>query len=102
MKRSAFERAQCHFLVVVVYNINVYIVYNKNYYIMSDASTDVKRRILSTLDERPMSLSELSRKLKLRRDFVSGYLEAMRYEGEVKVISVGRSKVYRPEKSKRK
>lgn len=83
-----------------MYNINVYIVYNKNYYIMSDASTDIKRRILSTLDEKPMSLSELSRKLKLRRDFVSGYLEAMRYDGEVRMISVGRSKVYRPKGKK--
>lgn len=67
---------------------------------MSDASTDVKRRILSTLNEKPMSLSELSRKLKLRRDFVSGYLEAMRHEGEVKVINVGRSKVYRPKEKR--
>jgi DNA-binding transcriptional regulator LsrR (DeoR family) len=45
-----------------------------------------------------MSVSELSRKLKLRREFVSGYLEAMRHEGEVKVMSIGRSKVYTPEK----
>jgi len=63
---------------------------------MSDAPTDVKRRILSTLKKKPMSLSELSRKLKLRRDFVSGYLESMRHEGEVRVVRVGRSKVYRP------
>ena len=72
------------------------------YYIMSDAQTDIKRRIISTIKNKPMSLSELSRKLKLRRDFVSGYLESMRHEGEVSVIRVGRSKVYRPKKGKGK
>ena len=88
--------------MISVRNINLYIVYNKKYYIMSDASTDTKRRILSTIKEKPMSLSELSRKLKLRRDFVSGYLEAMRHNGEVRVVLVGRSKVYRPKKGKGK
>lgn len=86
--------------MVIVYDINLYITYNAKYYIMSDASTDTKRRILSTLDKKPMSLSELSRKLKLRRDFVSGYLESMRHEGEVRVVRVGRSKVYRRKRKK--
>ncbi len=99
---SVFEYAQCHFQVIVEYDIMLYIAYNTKYYIMSDASTDIKRRIISTLKKEPMSLSELSRRLKLRRDFVSGYLEAMRHEGEVKVIRIGRSKVYRTKKGKRK
>ena len=84
------------------YYIILYIAYNMKYYIMSDASTDLKRRIISTIKKEPISVSELSRKLKLRRDFVSGYLESMRHEGEVRVIRVGRSKVYRPKKGKRK
>ena len=83
-----------------MYDINLYIAYNAKYYIMSDAPADTKRRILSTLDKKPMSLSELSRKLKLRRDFVSGYLESMRHEGEVLVVRVGRSKVYRRKRKK--
>ena len=62
---------------------------------MSEASADFKRKVISTLKGSPMSLSELSRKLKLRRDFVSGYLEAMRHEDEVRVATIGRSKVYR-------
>ena len=65
---------------------------------MTDPSGDIKRRIITTLSEKPMSLSELSRKLKMRRDFITGYLESMRHEGEVGVVKVGRSKVYRPEK----
>jgi DNA-binding transcriptional ArsR family regulator len=75
-------------------------VYNTKNYIMPGPSGDIKRRILSAVDKKPMSLSELSRKLKLRREFVSGYLEAMRHDGEVKVVKVGRSKVYRLKKKK--
>jgi len=65
---------------------------------MSEASADFKRKVISTLKGSPMSLSELSRKLKLRRDFVSGYLEALRNAGEVEVSTIGRSKVYKPSK----
>ena len=68
------------------------------FYIMSETPTDFKRKVLATLKGNPMSLSELSRKLKLRRDFVSGYLEAMRHAGEVEVATIGRSKVYKPSK----
>ena len=65
---------------------------------MSEVPADFKRKVIATLRGNPMSLSELSRKLKLRRDFVSGYLEAMRHDGEVEVATIGRSKVYRPNK----
>jgi len=65
---------------------------------MAISSTGVKARILATLKKNPMSVSELSRRLKKRRDFISGYLEAMRNEGKVEVITVGRSKVYRPKR----
>jgi len=65
---------------------------------MTISSTGVKARILATLKKNPMSVSELSRRLKRRREFVSGYLEAMRNEGKVEVVTVGRSKVYRPKR----
>lgn len=67
-------------------------------YIMSEMTADFKRKLLAMLKGGPMSLSELSRKLKLRRDFVSGYLEALRHAGEVEVATIGRSKVYKPSK----
>ena len=89
-------------MVVIVGDINAYIAYNKKYYIMSNATSDIRRRILATLKEKPMSLSELSRKLKLRRDFASGYLEAMRHGGDVSVVRIGRSKVYRPKARKKR
>jgi len=65
---------------------------------MTGLSVGVKNRILDTISKRPMSLSELSRVLNVRRDFVSGYLEAMRHEGKVDVVAVGRSKVYSPKR----
>jgi len=65
---------------------------------MTISSTGVKARILAILRTNPMSVSELSRRLKRRREFVSGYLEAMRNEGKVEVVTVGRSKVYRPKR----
>ena len=66
------------------------------HYIMTESFGDIKKRILTVLKKEPVSVSELSRKLKLRRDFVSGYLESMRHEGEVDVFIIGKSKVYRP------
>ncbi|MCX6820812.1 MAG: hypothetical protein NT016_02595 [Candidatus Aenigmarchaeota archaeon] len=65
---------------------------------MSETPAEFKRKVVAMLKSSPMSLSELSRKLKLRRDFVSGYLEAMRSTGEVEVATIGRSKVYKPSK----
>lgn len=71
----------------------------KNYIVLG-TPPDTKSKILSTLRKKPMSLSELSRQLKMRRDFITGYLEAMRHVGEVEVVAVGRSKVYIPKKVK--
>jgi len=85
---------------VIVTHIKLYIARNIKNYIMTDASGDTKSRILSILRKKPMSLSEVARQLNVRRDFVTGYLEAMRHEGEVEVITVGRSKVYRQKKGK--
>ena len=68
---------------------------------MTGASSRVESRILATLRKKPMSLSELSRKMKMRRDFLTGYLEAMRHDGKVTVVKVGRSNVYRPKRKRR-
>lgn len=75
-------------------------MFNIIFYIMTGASGDVKLRILHTLQKKPMSISELARQIKVRREFVTGYLEAMRDDGDVEVVAVGRSKVYRPKKVK--
>lgn len=63
---------------------------------MADTPKDLKKKILNLIKDDPISVSELARQLKLGREFVTGYLEAMRQAGEVKVINVGKSKVYKP------
>jgi Mn-dependent DtxR family transcriptional regulator len=63
---------------------------------MKKIPKDFKKRILNLIKDDPISVSELARKLNVRREFVSGYLESMRQDGIVKVIKVGRSKVYKP------
>ena len=65
---------------------------------MTTSSTGVKAKILATLRRKPMSISELSRQLKMRREFITGYLEALRGEGKVEVMMIGRSKVYKPKR----
>lgn len=62
---------------------------------MTDSSADVKRKIISIIKNEAISVSELSRRLKMRRDFVAGYLEALKHMGEVKVDTIGRAKVYK-------
>ncbi len=63
---------------------------------MIEITKDIKKKIMNLIKENPMSISELSRQLKLRREFVAGYLEAMRHSGDVKLVRVGKSKVYIP------
>jgi hypothetical protein len=62
---------------------------------MADQS-DLRGKIISAVKSKPCSVSELCRTLKVRRDFLSGYLEAMRHNGNLKVTTIGKSKVYLP------
>ena len=59
-------------------------------------SRAVEKTLLKKLAERPMSVSQLASELGLRRDFVSGYLEALRAQGRLELVVVGRSHVYQP------
>lgn len=54
----------------------------------------IESEVLKHLKERPISVSELARKLKLRRDFLTGYLESMRERGLLRLIRVGKANVY--------
>ncbi len=58
--------------------------------------------IVKKLSERPCSVSTLASELNLRRDFLAGFLEAMKLHGELEVVHVGKAKVYIPtEKARR-
>jgi biotin operon repressor len=60
---------------------------------MSDSSK-TEKEILRMLKERPISVSELAKKLDTRRDFLAGYLESMRDRGKLRMIKVGKANVY--------
>ena len=55
-----------------------------------------EEQLFNMLKENPMSVSELARRLNVRREYLSGYLEALRDSGKLERIMVGRSYVYRP------
>lgn len=54
----------------------------------------VERKIITTLNKRLLSTSEIARLLEMRRDVASGYLEALVHQGKIKKEKVGRSNVY--------
>ncbi len=55
--------------------------------------------LLKILAQRPRSVSQLSKDLGIRREFLAGYLEALRDSGVITRILVGRSWVYMPAKN---
>lgn len=69
---------------------------------MSSSPGRVELEILKILKERPISVSELARKLKMRRDFLAGYLESMRDREILRKITVGRAYVYQLREGKGK
>jgi len=68
-------------------------------YVMTAEHEDsAEKRILLLLENNLMSTSELAKKLNMRRDLVAGYLEALRDQGKVEMIKIGRSNVYTPKR----
>lgn len=68
-------------------------------YIMTEDLQDgVEQRILLLLENNLISTSELAKKLSMRRDIVAGYLEALKDQGKIEMIKIGRSNVYTPKK----
>ena len=57
---------------------------------------DINKRIINELRRKPMSVARLSTELKMRREFLGGYLEALRGVGKLEMIQVGKAKVYKP------
>jgi predicted transcriptional regulator len=62
---------------------------------MSLGRNVVERKILNLLSKEILSTSQVAKKLKMRREVAAGYLEALRNQGKLKKIRVGRSNVYR-------
>ncbi len=56
----------------------------------------IYEKIMDELARKPMSVSELAKRLNVRREFLTGYLEALRQQGYVEKVVVGRAHVYLP------
>lgn len=57
-------------------------------------SSNLETNALKLLKSRPMSVSELSKKLNVRRDFLTGYLESMKDRNLLDLVEVGKAHVY--------
>ena len=55
---------------------------------------DFEKRVFKLLDGKLMSVSQISRELKVRRDVAAGYLEALKNQGKLQFHRVGRSNIY--------
>ena len=57
-------------------------------------TNDFEKRVLELLSSRLMSVSQIAREVRMRRDVVAGYLEALKNQGKLDFYRVGRSNVY--------
>ena len=55
----------------------------------------IEKQILDLLSEEILSTSEVAKRINMRRNIASGYLEAPRNQGKLEKTRVGRSNVYR-------
>jgi len=58
----------------------------------------LSKQILEAVRSRPQSISSLATRLKIRREFLAGYLAALADFGKVRPLAVGKALVYIPKK----
>ena len=56
--------------------------------------TSFERKILDLLSKELLSVSQIAKKLGIRRDVAAGYLEALKNQGKLEFYKVGRSNIY--------
>ena len=63
---------------------------------MKEELTDnnFEKKILDLLSKELLSVSQIARKLGVRRDVVTGYCEALKNQGKLEFHRVGRSNIY--------
>ena len=55
---------------------------------------DFEKKILDILSKELLSVSQVAKKLGIRRDVAAGYLEALKNQGKLEFHKVGRSNIY--------
>lgn len=63
---------------------------------MAGSKAVMEERILTIVSDELLSTSALARKVNMRRDLLAGYMEALKHQGKVRLIKIGRSNVYSP------
>ena len=63
---------------------------------------DFEKKILDLLSQELLSVSQIAKKLGIRRDVAAGYLEALKNQGKLEFHKVGRSNVYTVSRRNRK
>ena len=53
-----------------------------------------EKKILDLLSKELLSVSQIAKRLGIRRDVAAGYLEALKNQGKLELHKVGRSNVY--------
>ncbi len=63
---------------------------------MSEELTDnnFEKKILDLINKELLSVSQIAKKLGMRRDVVTGYCEALKNQGKLEFHKVGKSNVY--------
>jgi predicted transcriptional regulator len=60
----------------------------------SITSDDFESKILDLLRSKILSVSQIAKELGVRRDIITGYLEALKNQGKLEFHRVGKSNVY--------
>ncbi|MFH0929011.1 MAG: hypothetical protein V1818_01490 [Candidatus Aenigmatarchaeota archaeon] len=55
---------------------------------------DFEKKVLDLLSQELLSVSQIAKKLGIRRDVAAGYLEALKNQGKLELHKVGRSNIY--------
>jgi hypothetical protein len=55
---------------------------------------DFEKKVLDLLTDSLLSVSQIAKKMGVRRDVATGYLEALKNQGKLEFHVVGRSNVY--------
>jgi len=63
---------------------------------LSEGLTDnnFEKKILDLINRELLSVSQIAKKLGMRRDVVTGYCEALKNQGKLEFHKVGKSNVY--------
>lgn len=61
---------------------------------------DFEEKILKLLSNKILSVSQIAKEMGIRRDVITGYLEALKNQGKLEFHKVGKSNVYTITRSK--